>query len=59
MRWNYSVISKDDKLIPDSNIDNYWKSVEKTKRVKINKSIHKMKNSWKSINGFIEYVQTE
>jgi len=58
LRWDYSVISKDDKLIPDSNIDNYWKSVEKTKTVKINKSIHKMKNSWKSINGFIEYVQT-
>jgi biotin synthesis protein BioG len=57
LKWDYSITSKDDKLIPDENIDNYWESAKKTKIIRIDKSIYQMEKYWKSFNGFIEYVK--
>ncbi len=58
LKWDYSIISKDDKLIPDSSLDNYWNRTKKTKTIRIDKSIYNMGDHWTTLKGFINYLRS-
>ena len=55
VKWDYAVISRGNRIIPEHNMDNYWNSIKKIKKIKVDLPIFPFDN-WKTIHEFVEFV---
>jgi len=56
-RWDYAVISEEDKVFPSKAQKNYWKSNPETKVILLHES-HYLFHKWKNFPDFINHVVT-
>lgn len=57
INWDYAIISKGSRIIPEHNMDNYWNGIKKTVKIKVDLPIFPFDN-WKTISDFIEFVES-
>ncbi|MBK7712448.1 MAG: DUF452 family protein [Bacteroidales bacterium] len=55
-RWDYAVISSNDKVFPTGNLIGYWTKEKETMKIVVNLS-HYLFHKWKSWSDFISFVE--